>query len=767
MLGLHEEHDDWIQPLQLCALDPNSSSDVIKQEDDQDGGELDSNELVFSDKQHRMDVPAYIEVMNRQTRVVQYVYAVRVSTAGWTRLRTGRDLAKVMQQGYTAMSAASSPRHVPSSNSFEISTGGEQSEDDWDLESDDAFEMYDSYDESVDAIKPAPRKSRKLIGKIARSVKSTTTNAARSTGNAGKLVVSHGVKGTVNAGKATVNAGKAILPIRPKKPPAKEPKSAKRRSSSHRRHKDLRVNVNARSVRRAEAIDDSDKREFSPPAGELSAPEQSCRTVSNRVSRMSAEPETSPLSPKISSLLASLVNTREDRDKKFLRGGAVDVGVIPRQGTEGLRHESLLVRCFWESHWREEWCGIYDSGFEFYAPLTTTPCLELKWDEIKAIRHIDDDSNPLAGYPLVAIETDWLCHYFAFADEGKRKHFLDNIDEEREKNLEMGGTLPDERFAHGFQTCIDEARSIGNGKWARVSSGSKMKHRVVLNCRRMAFDLSEEVVDVAAYSEQLLTIALSLSTDSLKEQPDLLARFLDAASYLKSISLEKLDPNADETFCFFANLYHCLLQHALLFTVNGPLNRRSFRHFMRTSCYEIGEDVFSLAELYCLVLRGNMSRGQVSRPPFMDAPRKSEIYRGYAIAFRRAEVNFMLCTCDCSFPNSVPVLNSVELIDQLELQTRILLQKTVSLDDQRKLLIVPKILDVYKGDFFGANGSSNAGIARYILHYLDPTSQDIIRRWLEDDSNSIVIRYQFPSEKFYPCLGHDSTSSSEDIDHIP
>lgn len=58
----------------------------------------------------------------------------------------------------------------------------------------------------------------------------------------------------------------------------------------------------------------------------------------------------------------------------------IQVGVVPEKN-EALRGplvaESLVARCLWESHWREEWCGVYRTCIEFYAPLTQKPCLEL------------------------------------------------------------------------------------------------------------------------------------------------------------------------------------------------------------------------------------------------------------------------------------------------------------------------------------------------------------------------------------------------------
>ena len=59
----------------------------------------------------------------------------------------------------------------------------------------------------------------------------------------------------------------------------------------------------------------------------------------------------------------------------------MQVGVVPDAKYEvvkgSLECESLVARCLWESHWREEWCGVYKKGIVFYAPLTQKPCMEL------------------------------------------------------------------------------------------------------------------------------------------------------------------------------------------------------------------------------------------------------------------------------------------------------------------------------------------------------------------------------------------------------
>ena len=71
--------------------------------------------------------------------------------------------------------------------------------------------------------------------------------------------------------------------------------------------------------------------------------------------------------------------------------------------------------------------------------------------------------------------------------------------------------------------------------------------------------------------------------------------------------------------------------------------QRSVQHFKRCSCYEIGEDVLSLAELECCVIRGKTSRPTRIKAPFVEAPTKSKPYRlMYGLGFTDYRINFIL-----------------------------------------------------------------------------------------------------------------------------
>jgi hypothetical protein len=67
---------------------------------------------------------------------------------------------------------------------------------------------------------------------------------------------------------------------------------------------------------------------------------------------------------------------------------------------------------------------------------------------------------------------------------------------------------------------------------------------------------------------------------------------------------------------------------------------------MRTHCYEIGGDVFSLAELECCVIRGSMTKPTYYKAPFVREPKKSRTHYMYALEIVDPRINFVLVrTC--------------------------------------------------------------------------------------------------------------------------
>ena len=279
----------------------------------------------------------------------------------------------------------------------------------------------------------------KLTVKTAKGTGKVAVGAGKAAMKGSKKVA----KGTVRAGKAvTVGAGKAVVaPISRKgnKPPKAEPKKRGR----DKQEKKIGVSKTMKKLGKIEAKSDSKSAHTENfLAGELCAPEQSCRTASKILQRMSSVPFMSPAWKTFNDALCSQVAEEADQDRWFLDGNSVHVGVTPLSGNKSrgpLLHESLVARCLWESHWREEWCGMYPSCLSFYSPLTKSPCLEIAYIDITNVRPLDSGYlSPLPGFPLLVLETAWLCHYIAFKDEEARDTFGEKVEDAIENHIREG-----------------------------------------------------------------------------------------------------------------------------------------------------------------------------------------------------------------------------------------------------------------------------------------------------------------------------------------
>lgn len=601
-------------------------------------------------------------------------------------------------------------------------------------------------------------KTTKLTGKVALATGKLTATAVKGAGKlTGKAAVGT-TKVAFRGGMKAVNAGKSagravIAPVsrKSKKPPKTEPKT---------KHKEKDHVAVSKSLKKMARIE---KKSASFLAGELCAPEQSRRTASGVLSRMSTLPMNAPHWKQCNSVLQSQVQHETEQDRWFLEGTSVELGVIPLSGDNSrgkLLHESLVARCLWESHWREEWCGAYGTCLSFYAPLSKTPCIEIAYIDITNVRPLDASAmSPLPGLPLLVLETAWLCHYIAFHDEVSRDTFGEKVEtaiDAHIKQVEDTASLQEEdlrkaRFWQGFQSLSESSLSSGVGKWAKLSIKDKLKDRAILNGRRMAFDPIDvrlvDSTDGISFVEDLLARALSFSLESLENDPDSFVEFLDLTSQLRILPLDEIDLTSKKSLCFFANIYHCLLQQAMLLSVNGPLHKKSVNQFMRTSCYEIGGDVFSLAELYCCVLRGKMSKPVNPKPPYIEAPKKSQAYRHYALDCKDPRLNFVLNTGDVACPRDIPILRPRIVEQQLNVAASIFLRQELEIDPKRSFIILPKICEVFKYDF----GGDPISCLKFCMGGLDEGTASTIRVMMMDMGN-LMIRYQPSSDQYHTSL---------------
>jgi hypothetical protein len=215
--------------------------------------------------------------------------------------------------------------------------------------------------------------------------------------------------------------------------------------------------------------------------------------------------------------------------------------------------------------------------------------------DIDEVRKLDLEGNchPLPGLPLLVLETAWRCHYLAFVSLQSRENFIcivnkaifacipRNIAFEKEQNI-LRRDKKESFCWQSYQAAVQASLSNGRGKWKAVATSQKKKHRAVLNGRCMGFDVKPFVPDsserdvesaIVQFVEDLLSLALSLDQNSFSKAPDRLLLFLNNTSRLSVMPINQMEPSEKGAYCVFVNLFHCLLQHALLFSIYGPPNQ--------------------------------------------------------------------------------------------------------------------------------------------------------------------------------------------------
>jgi hypothetical protein len=203
----------------------------------------------------------------------------------------------------------------------------------------------------------------------------------------------------------------------------------------------------------------------------------------------------------------------------------------------------------------------------------------------------------------------------------------------------------------------------------------------------------------------------------------------------------------------------------MLLSVNGPLHKKSIIHFMRTSCYEIGGDVFSLAELHSCVICGKMSKPINPKPPYVDAPKKSNAYKYYALDYTDVRVHFVLNTADMACPASVPVLSQRTIEAQLNAGCAdFFCNKQLFVDTRRRIITLPKVCEIRKNDF-GIREILN--VLRLCLGEMDEADGYLgmaIREVIEKGGRGLTIRFQNTQEQYHSSLRLTTAAADRNLE---
>jgi len=434
--------------------------------------------------------------------------------------------------------------------------------------------------------------------------------------------------------------------------------------------------------------------------------------------------------------------------------------------------------------------------------------LVLHLGDVKNVVEIPLEDSPLPGLYLLRLEAVDRVHYICFSGKDvldsalmtllehmsdlhySSRSLEEAIDVAAEALVSLGKSngIAGNVLASSIKNFEKEPHlSILSGRWMPTKYGP----RYILNSRRSYFDKissslvfddhlsSEDVNDEPYYlkiSIKLLNEVFDLchgyrdpdqNDDSMKsninddydinhDDPifghldnismDQLTSFLDNTVDLKQVNLDDIDFDSNQALCFFVNVYHVLLLHSRL-VLETP-NKSTWAAYHHRACYEIGDDVFSLAEIEHCVLRGgslsnydqkkikSISRHAAQPPP------ESDSHYAYALGINDKRAHFLLNNGSISHPHKIFLLNSNNFDIQLDRATHAMLVTGMRIDQYRRELVLPKVCKVYLNDDdedepeYDEDGyeikiSDAEKLARRCLqlieHYEDAYTEDLIK----------------------------------------
>ena len=279
----------------------------------------------------------------------------------------------------------------------------------------------------------------------------------------------------------------------------------------------------------------------------------------------------------------------------------------------------------------------------------------------------------------------------------------------------------------------------------RPSIFTRKGGRLVLNGRRLLFQpelAAASRLDACECAARALRLALALDEAEPLSSPRLVA-FLDAASSLKAVRLDGLDE--EQKLAFFLNVYHTMIQHA--YSLLGPPSSllKAISVF-NTIAYQVGGDVFTLAELEHNVLRAPSCRPKSFFSKWV-LPKSS-----YSFALTTADyrLNFALSCGSASGLATVPVYQPTLLGAQLDAVASAFLARTVAVScrsgggggggDAAVALTLPKLFQWYARDFgSGKHAMEGAAVA---MEFLRGPERELLRsRLAQEQKPDLEIRY--------------------------
>ena len=143
--------------------------------------------------------------------------------------------------------------------------------------------------------------------------------------------------------------------------------------------------------------------------------------------------------------------------------------------------------------------------------------------------------------------------------------------------------------------------------------------------------------------------------------------------------------------------------------------------FFRNVSYEIGDDVFSLAEIEECVVKGKLSKPKqllAGDTPIPD----TDAHYAYAADKADYRVHLALNSGSVSCPSRVFVLTPETYEKQLAAACTLALDHSITVVRPKRIVMLPKVIEVYGPDF----GSSSSMILHNCVPFLKGTQFEVI-----------------------------------------
>jgi hypothetical protein len=350
--------------------------------------------------------------------------------------------------------------------------------------------------------------------------------------------------------------------------------------------------------------------------------------------------------------------------KQLLGTPTSDSGATGASGAVAM--QGYVVRALWERAWREEWAELQsatahaaagaagdgdigegarlvfhrvarsggDSARSGSGALASpTACIAIAAVTlIEAVGRdgggeaAEEEEGPFCCLPCIAVHTAWRVYYVLCATEQARGSWLAALrralEEEQQRRgdgagavhlgnpqLEMGGW-------RGRWRCAAPHSIVLNGRdlhreWERGSAVACSRASTTERAGPLVRRLLRQALQLRPDSDAGAHADLASGTALLKAlcSADLVGEQLEEEEEEEKEGKEEEAAAGEEAaaMCFYLNMYHLLLQHAFLLLGAPGSGLVGWHRFHQRTCYEVGDRLWSLAELEHRALRARLS----------------------------------------------------------------------------------------------------------------------------------------------------------------